>query len=445
MMKLKQLPLAFALLFSVTPLAQAADPVGSTLKDFFTAAINYNPTLNAAEERMHASEARISYANGQLLPQVNANASKFRSNATLANGSTSDSTGRNYSVQLSQVLFNWQAFAGRQQAYLQNDQSEAEYYAQLSQLLTVVADNYLTTLLAEDTLSSVNAELEATTNQVNQIQQMYNLQLAKITDLYRAKAQQASVQTERVTAESDLNISKASLQANTGLEAGALRRLLTGVEFPPLQGSLEEWLARAKANNKQIAASNIAVQVADKTVSQRKGAYLPRLSLNVQKLSSDVGYLNIPTSRTDNNYVAIEFSMPLFAGGSNRALVREAQSQRNVAEDQLRQTNLDVFDRARTAYYKVKAGESRIETGKQFAESTATSYTAMKRGFELGTVTNVDVLNALRDQFKAQRDLQQARYDFIRYSLILQREAGTLTAADLEKVSDLLNAPPLRQ
>ena len=123
------------------------------------------------------------------------------------------------------------------------------------------------------------------------------------------------------------------------------------------------------------------------------------------------------------------------------ALVREAQSQRNVAEAQLQQTSLDVLDRVRTSYFKVKAGEARIDAGRKLLEATTTSAAAMRRGFELGTVNSVDVLNALRDQFKAQRDLQQARYDYIRYRLVLLRESGTLTPADLEHISEQLNAP----
>jgi outer membrane protein len=444
MLKFKSLPLAFMLLVCAAPLAQAADPVGTTLRDFFTSAINYNPTLKAAEQRWHASDARISYANGQLLPQVNADASVSKNSYQQDPHPVTDYNGRNYSVQLSQVLFNWQAFANRQQAYLQGSQSEAEYYAQLAQTLTVVADNYLTALLAEDTLNSMNSELEATTNQVNQIQQMYKLQLAKVTDLYHAQAQQAAVKTELITAESELNISKASLQANSGLEAGGLRRLPKNMEFQPLQGSLEEWLDRAKANNKLIEASTYALQAADKAISQRKGAYLPRVNLIVGRQTSDIGYQNAPIARTDSNYASINFSMPLFAGGSNRALVREAESQRNVAEDQMKQTRLDVFDRARNAWYKAKAGESRIAASKLLAEATATSYAAMKRGFELGIVTSVDVFNALRDQFRAQRDLQQAQYDYLRYKLVLKRESGTLTAEDMQEVSDLLNAPPAR-
>lgn len=441
MSKMRFTPL-YSLILLASTAVHAAEPLGYTLEDFFNAALNYSPALKAAQARWDGGDARVDFATGQLLPQVNANANTSDNTRQEANRPEQQYRGRNTSVQLSQVLFNWQAFAGRKQASIQENQFEAEYYAQLALLLSAVADDYLNVLQTEDALASINSELEAIANQLGQIQRLYDLQLAKITDLYNAQAQYAAIQSQRVTAESEQLIARETLRANTGMEVGDLSRLPDNIIVTPLQGTLDEWLARASANNKNIEASNLAVQVADKAVDIRRGAYMPRVTLILQHQTSDIGFQNIPLNRADNNYIGIDVSMPLFAGGSNRALVREALTQREVAENQLQQVSLDVFNRARTAYFQVKATESRIEAARLLAESTATAYQAMKRGFELGTETSVNLLNALRDQYRAQRDLQRARYDLIRATLVLEREAGTLDATDMQAVSNQLNAPP---
>ncbi len=444
-MKLKRLSLALSLLCSLVPLAHAAEPAGTTLEDFFTAALDYSPALKSAQAKWDVGNARVDFATGQLLPQVTASANVSDNTREDSRNGEQDYRGKRYSVQLSQVLFNWQAFAGRQQARAQENQYEAEYFMQLAQVLTVVADNYLLVLEAEDMVGSIRSELEAITNQVNQIQRMNDLQLAKITDLYNGQAQQAAIQAQLVDAESELTIRKENLRASTGLEVGGLNRLPEEIRVLPLDGTLEEWLARADANNKQIEAGEFALQVAEKGVSVRRGAYMPKFSLVVQRATSDIGFENIPLpDRADTNYIGVDFSMPLFAGGSNRAQVREAQSLRSMAESDLEQTTLTVRDRARTAYFQVKASEARIEAARLLSDSTVSASTAMQRGFELGTETSVDVLNAVRDQFQAQRDLQRARYDQIRYTLVLEREAGTLAADDLERVSANLNAPAIR-
>jgi outer membrane protein TolC len=51
------------------------------------------------------------------------------------------------------------------------------------------------------------------------------------------------------------------------------------------------------------------------------------------------------------------------------------------------------------------------------------------------------VLNALRDQFQAERDFQSARYEQIIALLALKREAGTLNAGDLTEISRLMVPP----
>jgi outer membrane protein len=423
--------------------ADAAEP-GRTLADFFTSALDYNPNLNIARERWNVGSARRQQMNGQLLPQINANANISDNNRRQTGAPEIGYDGERYSVQMSQVLFNWSAFAARSQAYLNEDQAEAEYYAQLAQLLTEVADRYLVALQSEDDVESVNAEFEATSNQVDRVQMLYDLEIARITDLYEAQARVAAVQAERVVAEANLELARGALRAISGLEVGDLARLPEEITVEPTEGTLEEWLERARNNNQILEARGYALRSAEKRVSEQRGAYLPRVSLVYQHQQSNVGYDNQPLTggldRIDTNYVGVDFSLPLFAGGSNRARVREAYSIRNIAESELRQAELDVVEQTRTAYLQAKAGEARIEAGRVLAESTTTSHEAMERGFELGTVTTVDVLDALRDRFRAERDLQRARYDHIRARLLLRRESGVLTADDIRAISDQLSA-----
>jgi len=449
--KLIPFALAFLLPLPAVPLLAAeamfADPdapvgmPGTSLEDFFTAALNYSPQLNIARERWNILSARKDAANGQLLPQVNATANVSDNTRKEQLAPERVFTGERYTLQVSQVLFNWQAFAARSQAYLLENQTEAEYYAELAQLLTDVADRYLIVLQAEDALRSLDSELEAMANQINQIQTLFDLQLTQITNLYDAQARMAGLQAQRVNAESELAMSREALRASSGLEVGALSRLPEAINVPPLEGSLAEWLDRSRSNNSLIAARGYALQAAEKQVSVRRGAQLPRVSLVMMYQESNIGFENFPIDEAETQYIGVDFTIPLFAGGATRAGVREALGQRNIAENELRQARLDIVEQTRLDYMQVKSGEARIAAGQVLAESTATSFEAMQRGFELGTVTSVDVLNALRDRFQAERDLQRARYDHIRAGLFLRRDAGVLEASDIMDVSRLLNAP----
>ena len=70
--------------------------------------------------------------------------------------------------------------------------------------------------------------------------------------------------------------------------------------------------------------------------------------------------------------------------------------------------------------------------------STEAAYEAIQSGFQVGTRTAVDVLNAQRDRFEARRDHLQARYDYILEVLRLKQAAGTLNEDDLVEINNWL-------
>ena len=435
------------LLISTVTAAHAAEEnrlvVGETLEDFFNAAIDYSPRLRIAGENLNVVSARKRMATGNLLPQVTA-ASSFTENRRTSfepffqverlrvfDGE------RNY-VRLSQMLFNWQAFSTRKQAGLTEDQVEAEYYYELAFLLTDVAERYFNVLQAQDALESIGAELEAVANQLAQVESMYNLQLAQITDFYQAQANLASVQAQQLQLESELALAQEALRAISGLEPGRLFTLRDGVEVPPIEGGIAEWVTIAQENNQQIRARRFAERVANERISERMGAYLPQVSLIALRQNTNVGFDNVPIDQTDTTYLGLDVTIPIYSGGTRTAQVREARSQHRIAEHDLRRVELEAREVVRSAYLQAVAGNTLIDAAESLVESTELSATAMQQGLELGTVTTVDVFNALRDQFRAQRDLQRARYDQIKAMLVLQREAGTLEAEDLLEVGEWL-------
>ena len=97
----------------------------------------------------------------------------------------------------------------------------------------------------------------------------------------------------------------------------------------------------------------------------------------------------------------------------------------------------------RSAYLQIQASDAQTEAAKVLVESTILAAEAMEQGFSLGTVTSVDLLNALRDRFQAERELQRIRYDHIGYLLLLKRETGPLSAEDLVELGEWLVQPEL--
>ena len=122
--------------------------------------MDYSPKLKISAERLSISEARSDAAFGQLKPQISAQAT-VTDNRRKSGGTLDEFDGERYSVQLRQVLFNWATFYRRSQADSELDQAEAEYYYELSSLLTEVADKYFEVLQAQGEVTSKSKELDA--------------------------------------------------------------------------------------------------------------------------------------------------------------------------------------------------------------------------------------------------------------------------------------------
>ncbi len=419
---------------------------GETLADFFSAAIDYSPRLRIAGENLNVVAARKRMATGNLLPQVSAAASITENRRTALDPLFQVDRlrvfdGERSYLRLSQTLFNWQAFSMRKQAGLTEDQVEAEYFYELAFLLTDVAERYFNVLQAQDALDSIATELEAVSNQLDQVESMFDLQLAQITDFYQAQANLASVQAQQLQLESDLALAHEALRAISGLEPGRLHTLRAEIEMPELEGDVEFWVETALANNQQIRARQFAERVANERISERMGAYFPQLSIVAMRQNTNVGFDNAPIDQSDITYLGLDITIPIYSGGSQTAQVREARSQHRIAEHDLRRVELEAREIVRSAYLQSVSGDTLIEAAQALVESTELSAEAMQQGLELGTVTTVDVFIALRDRFRAQRDLQRARYDQIKAMLVLRREAGTLEAEDLLAVGEWLEAP----
>jgi outer membrane protein len=93
---------------------------------------------------------------------------------------------------------------------------------------------------------------------------------------------------------------------------------------------------------------------------------------------------------------------------------------------------------ARDAYLGVISGIARVQALRQAVESNQTALKATEAGYEVGTRTSVDVLNARRLLVQAETDFATARYDYIVSVLQLRLAAGNLDRPQLAELNNWL-------
>ncbi|MEM6580401.1 MAG: TolC family protein, partial [Pseudomonadota bacterium] len=140
----------------------------------------------------------------------------------------------------------------------------------------------------------------------------------------------------------------------------------------------------------------------------------------------------------DTEYIGIDINLPIYSGGSTSARVREAWSQYYIAVEQEEAARREILKLTRGAWLTTRSNLERIESAALSIKSANKSYEAMSRSLTFGTVKAQDVLAALHLQTRAERDYQEAIYNFLVSWLTLKRESGTLDANDLETLDGWL-------
>src|SRR5262249_34874138 len=141
-----------------------------------------------------------------------------------------------------------------------------------------------------------------------------------------------------------------------------------------------------------------------------------------------------PTISPNSNRAAVigvQVNIPLFAGGAIESRARESHAKKRQAEEELSAAQRDMRLQVQDAYLAVKKGVARIGALEQSLVSTQTALEATTLGRDVGSRTELDVLDAQQRVFSAQLDLAQARNDYLLGRIKLASAAGELQESDL--------------
>ena len=209
--------------------------------------------------------------------------------------------------------------------------------------------------------------------------------------------------------------------------------------------SEREWVDLANSQNLALVSSRLDEKLARDEISFRRNGHYPTLELvastgntnNEREQNFGVGFLD-SDSDFDGDSIGVQFSVPLFSGGSTSSRVREAVYLHRAAREQLQRVTRETERQTRDAYLGVLSEMSRVEALEQAVQSSRTALEATQAGFDVGTRTIVDVLNSQFTLYRSITLFYQARYDYLMNVLRLKQAAGTLQIEDLEEIDQWL-------
>lgn len=409
------------------------------LVEVYRQAADSDPQLKSAAATLQADLEVKPQARALLLPNIGASAD-LNKNFAVDTGAQSgvDFTTNSIGVNLRQPLYREANRVQNRQAESQVDQAQADFLAAQQDLVLRVSEAYFGVLSALDSLTFATAEKESIARQLEQANRRFEVGLITITDVHEAQARFDLAVAEEIRARNALADAREALADLTGQFYDTLEALKGRLPLDlPDPADPDYWVRQALKSNPELLSLTYSVETARENIALQKAGHYPTVDLVAGYSDSD----NSLSGDTRGAVVGVEFQISLYQGGAVESRAREAAYRYEAARENLEDQQRAVTRIVRNTYRGITATISRVKALDQARLSTQSALEATEAGFDVGTRTIVDVLDAQRDLFAARRDFAQSRYDYILNQLRLKRGAGQLTEADLQSLSQWLDEP----
>jgi len=444
-----------------TALPTSSQAETMNLLEIYEMALENDPAIREAHANRDAAKQAWPQARANLLPQLSLTASyqdRTRERIVSQAGqvpldpSRSDDTTTQYSLSMDQTLFDWAQFKGLGRAEAEVAAAETEYEAALQDLAIRTAETYFDLLAAIDQLASAEANEEAIQRQRDRSERRFEVGLVAITDVQEAKAAYDQAVADRISAQRNVNLYRERMREIIGIYPGEIAAPVEDMELAlPEPADPEAWVIQAQSGNLEVVAARFQLDAAEKDLAQSRAGHYPTLNLNASYTDTDSsGRTRIPEQgisqrdffEQEQYQFSIQLNVPLFSGGRVSSQTSEARSRMLAQVSRLERLSRQAERETRDAFMGVSSERSRVRALAQAVESSRTALTSTQAGFEVGTRTTVDVLDARRSLFEAQTSFARSKYDFLLNKLRLQAATGALGITDIESVNALLRAKP---
>lgn len=447
-------PRLLASLIAFVVFAQPASALD--LMEAYEAALVNDPTFRAAIKDAEAGRANLEIGRSGLLPQLSAsyytaqNQSKIAQPAFGALGGPTVITDRFYPsnnsfVQATQALFNLQALAQFRQGTAQANLAEAKLMYMSQDLLIRVLQAYTDLLNAQDQHRFLVSQRNALQEQLQVNERRFAKGEGTITDALETRASFELANAQVIEAANAIENAKRKLEAIVGvpLQSADVVRRLSQFKFEPLMPkNFEYWQETALVSNPEILAVKHAEEVARQDFQKNIAGNYPVISAIASYGQQNSYFISTINQNAVTTTVGIQATLPIFNGGQTTGLISQSRANYEKAKAQSDEARLRVITELRKQYDAVLSSEQKLAALNRAVESSTQLIKAMRLSVKGGERINLDVLMADKTLATAQRDLAQAKYNYLLASLRLKQQAGTLTVEDLQKVATNFHRSP---
>ncbi len=418
--------------------------------EIYNEALENDPTYKSAEYSYLADKQIVVQGRAALLPSItlsgSTNWNEYYQNDQLQQEYNSFSK----SARVSQPLFRLDSWFNFKRSKSLTNAAEADFAYQQQNLLLRTAELYFGVLRAIDNLNAAISEEKAIKKQLDQAQQRYEVGLSAITGVQEAQLAFDLSMAARINNEGNLFSAREALNALIGREIFSLDELGENLNVSfPFPNSKEEWVKTALENNYQLKAAYLRRDAAKSNARSVASNHLPKIDIVGSGSESETNQFNyegfevngqgipVPAVTGRRNY-SIQLSVPIFQGGAVSSRRKQAYSQFNEADENTLFTERSVIQEVRSQFSNVVTLVANVNAQRQAVISATSALEATQVGYKVGTRNIVDLLQAEKNLYSAEKNLANAKYDYILANLRLALAAGTIGPNNIVDINNIL-------
>ena len=434
----------FSLSISLLLLTFAGFLKSENLSDVYELALKNDPLLRAAEATYRAGKENKSQGIAGLLPTLSiggsTNWNEYRVEEQLQDQYNSNS----YYGNINQPIFRLDKWFQFERGTALSESAEAEFAYQQQETMIRVASAYFNVLNSIDSLNAAEAEEKAIQRQKDLAKKRFDVGLAAITEVQETQAAYDLTIVSRIARQAQLDSAQETLTSIIGRDITLLSPLADNFEISlPDPLDRESWVSLGLKNNYQLKSAKLQRDAAQASARASASNHLPqidlvgRISQSTSKQGKFGGFIQNPLFgiEQDTRQYSIQFNLPLFAGGAISSARRQAYANYDRSKEQAIYTERSTIRDVRSNHFGVQTQVANVTARKQALASAESALKATEVGYEVGTRNTVDLLDAQKRLFQAQRDYASSRYEYIISMLRLKASVGSLNPDDLLNIS----------
>jgi len=422
--------------------AAGAFPFGARaqgIQDALAEAYRNNPQLLAQRARVRATDEQVPQALAGWRPTVDmtadAGTSRYETNIPSSSSpALQHREPKSTKLELTQPLYR----GGRTRAA--TSEAENNVKAERARLVAVEQRVLLDAATAYLDLYREIAVLDLNVNNEQVLRRQLEatrdrFQVGEITrtDVFQAEARLARATADRIKAEGDIEIARASFVKVIGAAPPAAPALPASPDRLP--EDKDKAIREAAVQNPAVIAAEFDQKAAKDRVDSAEGELLPTFRI-VASAGKDWESSN-ESSRISNLEAKLKFSMPLYGAGATYAKVRGAKQTAAERQNLIDKERRDAVQTATRAWDTLLSARARVDSFNSQIKAATVALEGVEREAAVGSRTVLDVLNAEQELLDAKVNHVRAQRDELVAAFELKSAIGLLTAERMGLKVDL--------